>query len=135
MKTNLNINHCRILCLALILAAFTVAQIKAQSDSEFQIADNLRNLEKLAGLTAVSLTYQAPGIDLEETVTYLPDRSGHLVARKANRPAEVETPQYTMQETSLINAGYYKITSNTDWRRSRRTAGSRQSRKYMASEF
>jgi hypothetical protein len=117
------------------MAFFTALPLKAQSVPENNIAENLHNLDRLSGITEIALSYHAPDIELQDAHSLAAGSREQITATKTRRPANIEAPQYTMQETWLINAGYYKTTNYPDWHKARRTSGKRQSGKYLASEF
>lgn len=75
------------------------------------IGQALQNLEWLATETELDIQYKAPAngnewIDDYEDRHASGKRKEPLMARRV--PVRVETTGYTMQETWLINAGYYK---------------------------
>lgn len=135
MNTNLTINRCRIMSLVGFMALITALPLRAQSVQENRITETLNRLEKLAGITEVSLSYHAPGVELQDANNLAAGSREQITATKERRPASIEAPQFTMQETWLINAGYYKTTKYSDWQKARQTSGKRHSVKYLASEF
>jgi|GEM_PF-3655702 hypothetical protein len=99
-------------------------------ESEEKVAQAFQNLDLLANSIERDLAYQAP---VEASLA-----AGHnnqLTSKKLRRPVQIETPAYTLQETWLISAGYYKSTRTPAWHNIKRTLRNRKAADQYASSF
>lgn len=87
--------------------------------------DALYNLELIAGSMENELRYIAPPIEPCLKAAQSNNRSEKLTARREDRPVQVESANYTMQEAWLIKAGYYKCTSTPEWRQAKKVLNGR----------
>ncbi|MBN1791000.1 MAG: hypothetical protein JW830_10925 [Bacteroidales bacterium] len=105
------------------MKAQTVMERNAGESKETRAA--LYNLELIAGSMENELKYIAPPIEPCLKAAQINYRSEKLTARREDRPVQVESSNYTMQEAWLIKAGYYKCTSTPEWRQVKKVLSGR----------
>lgn len=98
-------------------------------------------LEMLADATEKSMQYDAPAATDQESdetdcqLAQTTKRDAGIIARRTNRPVQVEVSNYTLQETWLIKAGYYKSARTPVWAKIRKAFRSKPAVKHYAAQF
>lgn len=115
---------------------------KLQYVAPYEEVDNATiYLEMLADATEESMQYTTPALDDEKSeetdcqLTKTARRDTGITARKAYHPAQIEGSTYTLQETWLINAGYYKSTRTPVWTKIKKAFRPKSATKHYAAQF
>ena len=119
--------------------------IAAEKDLAYQapsaeVVNALDNLDLLAEVTVKELKYSAPSVNEESPVgpgvefAHRRNKSDMPAAHKVSRLVKV-APEYTLQESWLINAGYYKTTRTPIWNKIYNGIKSRQAARQYANKF
>ena len=127
----MNLRNRKRLPITMLIIVLFVTALKAQSDmgsnnpDTQETKDALYSLELIAGSIKNELKYDAPPVEPSLKAAELNSRNEKLATRRTNRPVQVESADFTMQEAWLIKSGYCKTTSTPQWRQAKKTFGGR----------
>jgi len=116
-----------------LLANLTEKELQYSAPDE-EVDHAYQNLELLASVTERELVYRAPFVEPAPETIQNTNRNERFASKRAGRPVQLELVNYTLQETWLIKAGYYKTTKTPAWNKIRRNYKDRSDKSYV-SEF